>query len=242
MKRNWITHCIVAIVAIALAPMAWADGGGPSVTPDEAFQALADGNKRYVAGQAQHAGQSQERRTKTAKGQRPFASIVSCSDSRVPVEIVFDQGVGDLFLVRVAGNVVNTDELGSMEYGTEHLHTPVLIIMGHTKCGAVVATVQDAEVHGSIPALLKTIRPAVARAKHDHPDLKDDALVAEATKVNVWLGIENTFKNSATIRNLVKASKLKVIGALYDVELGNVIWLGTHPDQDRLIAGQKLRR
>lgn len=126
---------------------------------DTALAALKDGNARFVAGKPTRPNQDAARRTDVAKGQNPFAALISCADSRVAPELVFDQGLGDLFIVRVAGNVANTDEIGSSEYGVEHLGAPLLVVLGHTKCGAVAAVMQGAEVHGNIPGAVKNIAP-----------------------------------------------------------------------------------
>lgn len=198
-------------------------GPGPGVSPDTAVKMLKEGNARFVAGKPQHPHQNQERRTLTAtKGQTPFATILSCSDSRVPVEQIFDQGVGDIFVVRVAGNVAGVDEIASMEYGGEHLQTPVLVVLGHTHCGAVTAVVQGAQLHGSLPALAAKIKPAVAKTRAAHPQLQDGPLVAAAIKANVRQAMADLLAQSPIITGLVKAGKLKVVGAIYDLKSGKV--------------------
>ena len=208
----------------------------PTVSSAEALHKLEDGNRRFVKGKNTFPDVGVERRGETAKnGQQPFATVISCSDSRLPVEIVFDQGIGDIFVIRVAGNVCNVDEIGSAEYGTDHLGTPVLVVLGHTKCGAVSAVVKGAELHGNLPALLHGIIPAVEKAKNNHPDAKDDALVAAAIEANVWQSIEDLFKKSSLIMKQVQAGKLKIVGAIYDIEDGHVKWLGEHPEQAQWI-------
>src|SRR5512143_4155712 len=120
---------------LVLTAPALASGPGAGVSPDAALAMLQDGNARFAAGKPQHPHQDKARRVQTAtKGQTPFATILSCSDARAPVELLFDQGVGDLFVVRVAGNVAGVDEIASMEYAADHLHTPLLVILGHSKC------------------------------------------------------------------------------------------------------------
>src|SRR5206468_8535851 len=123
----------------------------PSVAPAEAISKLKEGNGRYTSGNLQHPGQTTERRNELAKTQHPFAAIVSCSDSRVPPEIVFDQGLGDLFIVRVAGNVINDEGLGSVEYTVDHLGTRLILVLGHQSCGAVKAAKETIAAKGKAP-------------------------------------------------------------------------------------------
>jgi len=133
---------------------------------DAVFATLLEGNKRFIEGKPAAKDCSAERRDELTKGQHPVATILSCSDSRVPPEVVFDQALGDIFIVRVAGNVIEPTVLGSIEYGVEHLHTPLLIILGHESCGAVKATLEsEGKLEGNIGAILKKIRPAVEAAK-----------------------------------------------------------------------------
>jgi carbonic anhydrase len=164
------------------------------------------------------------------------ATVLSCSDSRVPVELLFDQGIGDVFTVRVAGNVADTDELGTIEYGVDHLETPVLVVMGHTKCGAVTAVATGAEVHGHIPALVDNIGPAVAQAKAKNPTLDAKGIVAPAITENVFQAVSDVITKSAAVRSRLKDGKVKIVGALYHLEDGSVEWLGEHPKQKELIA------
>ena len=211
-----------------------------TMTPDEAIAVLKSGNKRFSEHKEKHIHQSTKRLHETAeKGQHPFATVIACSDSRVPVELIFDQGIGDLFVIRVAGNVCGVDETGSIEYGIEHLQTPVFVVLGHTQCGAVGACVKGGEEHGSIPALLRHIEPAVETVKHLHPKLEGKELVEAAVKANVFHSIEDLFHNSKTARSLVKSSKLKVVGAIYDIHEGTIEWLGEHPRQAKLIVERK---
>jgi len=128
------------------------------MSADEAIKVLKEGNSRCMSGAPKHPNQDQECRLLTATmGQRPYATVLSCSDSRVPVEILFDTGIGDLFVIRIAGNVADVDEVGTIEYGVDHLGTPVLVVLGHTRCGAVTAVAQGAKLHGSIPQLVDNI-------------------------------------------------------------------------------------
>ncbi|MBN2516163.1 MAG: carbonic anhydrase [Deltaproteobacteria bacterium] len=210
---------------------------GSELSPDEAITILTEGNNRYVANKSEYPNQNQRRRNLTSsKGQHPFATVLTCSDSRVPVEILFDRGIGDIFVIRVAGNVVDIDEAGSIEYGVDHLATPVLGILGHTHCGAVTAVVHEEKLHGKIPPLVDNIIPAVIKAKEKHPQLHGDALIQEAVIFNVWHAIEDLFKISPTTVKRIKRGNLKVVGAIYDIESGKVAWLGPHPKQNKLMA------
>src|SRR5688572_4328071 len=161
------THLRIKLLALTLL-VGWITFTACAATMlsgEDALTALKDGNTRYIAGKPIHPNQDAARRTTVAKGQNPFATVLTCSDSRVPVELLFDQGLGDTFVVRVAGNVSDTDEVGSIEYGVGHLNTPLLVVMGHTSCGAVKAVLEGLQVHGSIPALVDNITPAIAQAK-----------------------------------------------------------------------------
>jgi len=217
------------LFAIALVLPATAQGsdGGASLTPQQVLDQLQAGNARYVEGKSLHPNLDSARRDATVKGgQHPVATILSCSDSRVPVELVLDQGIGDVFVVRVAGNVCNADEAASIEYGVDHVGTPLVIVLGHTSCGAVTAAATHAELHGAIVPLVAGIQPAVVRAQQEHPGLHGKDLVPAAIEANVWLSIDNLFKTSSVVRQRVRDGKLKVVGALYDVQSGKIQWLG----------------
>ncbi len=215
----------------------WAAGDAPAMSADAALKLLKEGNSRFIASSQQHPNQDVGRRTTTAvKGQHPFATILSCSDSRVPVEVLFDRGIGDIFVIRVAGNVANGDETGSIEYAVDHLGTPVLIVLGHTKCGAVTAVAKNADLHGNIIPIGKSILPAVVAAKKSNPSATDEVLINEAIRANVWQAIEDVFRTSPITVGRVKSGKLKVEGAIYDIETGNVSWMGNHPKQDKLLS------
>lgn len=237
--HGWLPVVMSLALVVMFAPFILASSQGSGISGDDALAKLKEGNARFSGGTVAHPNCDPARRSLTAaQGQAPFVTILSCSDSRVPVELLFDTGIGDVFVVRVAGNVADTDEIGSMEYGVDHLGTPLLVVLGHTKCGAVTATVQEAQVEGHIPSLIGKIEPAVEKAKADHPSLGRDALVEEAIKANVWQAIEDTLSQSEIIRKRAIAGKVKVVGALYDIEKGTVNFLGPHPDQAKILAGQ----
>ncbi len=219
------------------AAWALAAGAGHGMTPDEALKLLKDGNERYVAGKPQYPHQTRERRALTAgQGQHPFAAVLACSDSRVPVELIFDQGLGDLFVVRVAGNVAQADELGSLEYAAGYLAVPLVVVLGHSQCGAVTAVAENIKLTGHLVAPLGPIKAAVAKAKEDNPGLAGETLINAAVQANVWQAVEDLLQKSGEVKAQAKAGKLKVLGALYELDTGQVQWLGPHPAQDKLLG------
>jgi carbonic anhydrase len=202
----------------------------------KALDLLKQGNLRFSSSSSTHPNISMERlKETTVNSQHPIATVLSCSDSRVPVEIIFDQGIGDVFTVKVAGNVMDTDEIGSVEYGIGHLKTQLLVVLGHTKCGAVTAVCTDAEVHGSIPQLVDNIIPAVNKAKTENPGITGKDLVPTATVDNVFQSIEDLLKRSEEARKLLEEGQLVIVGAVYDIENGTIKWLGPHPKQAEII-------
>lgn len=208
-------------------------GGAPSA--EQALAWLKEGNERFVKQNAENPNSGAERISETAGGQHPFASILSCADSRVPVERVFDRGVGDLFVVRVAGNVAGESETGTLEYGAGHLHTPLLVVMGHTSCGAVNAAASGAELHGAVGKLVGRIQPSVERARAEFPELKPEQITPIAIRMNVMHTIETLTTQSAEIGGLVRGGKLRVVGAVYDINTGVVHFLGEQPQGTALM-------
>ncbi|WP_243310379.1 carbonic anhydrase [Fundidesulfovibrio agrisoli] len=229
---------VLSLSLLALcAAAALASAPASLLTPDLALERLQRGNERFVSGKMIHPNQDAFRRTTTAKeGQKPFATILGCADSRVPLEVVFDTGVGDLFVVRVAGNVTYFDQAGTIEYGAEHLGANLLVVLGHTRCGAVTAVVKGDHVEGNIPALVANIVPPVEKVKSENPGMDAAALTNKAIEANTWQSIEDLYKQSPIMREMVKAGKVKVVGAIYDVDSGKVNWLGEHPKQQELLA------
>ena len=229
---------IAALVTFAIAGACKGSSeAAEAPTPDQALEQLQAGNGRYQGGLLSHPRQDQERRSATvAKGQHPIASVLACADSRSPVETIFDQGIGDVFVIRVAGNVAGTDETGTAEYGVGHLHTPLLVVLGHSRCGAVTAVVERAEVHGAVAELVSHIAPAAEKAHLDRPSLTGEALIAETVRANVWQTIADLLSRSAELREHVRDGKLQVVGAVYDLETGAVSWMGPHPRQAQLLS------
>jgi carbonic anhydrase len=194
----------------------------PVTSPVAARTLLADGNARFLSDALLPRDLSQTRRDELATGQTPFAVIVTCSDSRVPPELIFDQAFGDIFVVRVAGNVIDPVTLGSVEYAAEHLHAPLVVIMGHTHCGAVDAAVEGGEAPGDIAAIVRRIKPAVALAKAAGASGAD--LAAKSVLPNVELQTKAT-ERSQILEELVHKGKLRIVGAVYDIKSGAITWL-----------------
>ena len=191
-------------------------------SPDVAKQLLDDGNARFASGKTLSKDLSSTRRMDLVKnGQHPFAVIVSCSDSRVPPEVLYDEALGDLFVVRVAGNIITPVELGSVEYAVEHLKTPLVVVLGHEKCGAVTAAVQGGEIPGSITAIVEKIKPAIDKAKAS--GATDNDLVEKSADLNVQNAIQDILK-SPIIKHAVDAKHVKVLGAKYDLDTGVSQW------------------
>jgi carbonic anhydrase len=216
------TRNLVALLAI----IAVAAGGlgigllakeAPSVTADEALKRLIDGNQRFAEEKPQHPHQSVARRAETAQTQQPIAVIVSCSDSRVGPEVVFDQGVGDVFVVRSAGHVVGDIELASIEYAVEHLGAPLIVVLGHQRCGAVAAAVEGGEPHGHLAALIDAIKPSVEETKDQPGDHSENAM-----RANVRRTVEQLKNDTPVLSERIKDGKLTIIGARYDLDSGKV--------------------
>lgn len=185
--------------------------------PDEALEELMAGNRRFTGGSMTgHEHDLAILKQKTVEKQEPFAAVLACSDSRVPVELIFDQSIGHIFVTRVAGNVITPEIIASLEYGAAVLGTKVILVMGHAKCGAVQATIQGKDVPGQISALYPHIQPAIDQA--------GDNLEA-ATKANARIQAALLGKSSTVVKGLVKEGKLKLAAAYYDLGSGRVMLL-----------------
>ena len=185
------------------------------IDPDKAFQMLKDGNKRFTDGKMLHK-HYMEQVKETAEGQFPFAVILSCMDSRVPPEIIFDQGIGNIFVTRVAGNIEDADILGSMEYAVSVKHVELILVMGHQNCGAVKGSIDNVKL-GNLTQLLEHIRPAI----------KGDTaykvqMLEETTRNNVKLTMTHILEKSEVIRQMVQDKKVKIVGAFYHLGTGEV--------------------
>ena len=186
-------------------------------TPDRALEQLLAGNARYVGGLARQPRQSPARRAEVCGSQAPFAVVLGCADSRVPPEIIFDQGLGDLFVLRVAGNVVDDMVLGSIEYAAVHLDVTLVMVLGHSQCGAVTATALGDGLEGHIPSLARAIQPAVDRASEMDGDLLENAIRQHASSMAAELRASQPL-----LAPLVESGKLKIGAAHYDLGSGVV--------------------
>jgi carbonic anhydrase len=199
-----------------------ADEAPPPKDPAEAQERLLEGNKRFVAGESNHGHASKEWRKRLAGGQKPFATILGCSDSRVPAELVFDQGFGDLFVIRVAGNVISTDVVGSLQYAWYHLHVPLLVVMGHEGCGAVTAALDAKFKRASEPerieALVRMIEPGL---KDVDAKLSPEKQLSAAVKANVRWSMSQ-LADLPEVKKARKDKRFEMIGAIYELETGKV--------------------
>ncbi|MEG5040398.1 MULTISPECIES: carbonic anhydrase [unclassified Microcoleus] len=187
------------------------------LTPNSALQKLMEGNQRYIEQKRTFPDQARSRIVEVAQGQHPFATILACSDSRVAPEIIFDQGLGDLFDIRVAGNFLDDVVLGNIEYAALELGVPLLVILGHERCGAVKAALDGKAVPGHISTLVAAIKPAVDSTKGQTGDAWDNAV-----RANVKMNVNNLQSSSPILAEAIKAGQLKVVGGRYDLDSGKV--------------------
>jgi carbonic anhydrase len=194
------------------------------MTPQQVYQQLQDGNQRFVMGQMKNRSWLTQAHI-TSTGQHPIAVILNCMDSRTPPEIVFDQGIGDVFAIRIAGNIQNNDILGSMEFGTQLMGAKVIAVIGHTSCGAMKGACQQAQL-GDLTALLEKIQPAVNQAAKEQStkDCKNDAFIDQIAKDNVLLVMKQLQDNSSIIAKQVQDGKIIIVGGVQDLASGKVTW------------------
>ena len=194
-------------------------------TPAEALQRLKDGNARFAAGKPLHCNLLEQVRG-TAAQQSPFAAVLGCLDSRVPPELIFDQHIGDIFVGRVAGNIASTDLIGSLEFATALAGARLIVVLGHSECGAVAGAIDDAKL-GSLTGVLQQIRPSLAKLDYKGvPSSKDKALVQRVAEQNAKDAAANLTGRSETMAALVRDGKLKIVYAMHDVATGKVSWFG----------------
>lgn len=218
MKTSYSKTFIALIAAAAFsAPAFAADHAAPGVSPDAALKKLMAGNARYAKCRVTHPHESTARRAEVAKGQKPFAIVVGCSDSRTSPELVFDQGLGDVFATRLAGSIVDDAALGSIEYAVEHLGSTVIVVLGHERCGAVDAAMQGGKLPGKIGAVVKPILPAVKAVKKSATPTLDAAIDENARRTAGALT-----HRSEILETRVKDGKLKIVAARYDLDSGRV--------------------
>ena len=220
-RRVMLGAGLAAVAAAPLAAVAQAQPARAAETPEAALKLLVDGNARYVSNQMNERDFSAGRVART-RGQAPFAAILGCADSRVAPELAFDQAPGDLFVVRVAGNFVTTDGLGSLEYGAAVLGTKVIMVLGHTSCGAVNATVDALQKGNTLPGhiadLVRAMKPGI------EPVLKQpgDDLYQRASVANVRYNVQRLLEAKPILADMVAAKKLSVVGGVYDLATGKV--------------------
>jgi carbonic anhydrase len=195
-----------------------------AITPEQALERLKDGNARFVSGTPLHCDSKSQVKA-TGGGQAPFAAVLACMDSRVAPELVFDQGIGDIFAVRVAGNFVNTDILGSLEYATQVAGAKLIVVLGHSDCGAVKGAIDGVQL-GNLTAALENIRPAVKEVTDvsGARDSKNKAFVKRVTERNVRDAISHLLSGSSILSALVNEGKLRIAGGIHDVSTGAVSW------------------
>jgi len=215
-KLKMLGVLALALLSVATARSLMAAGNEPSMPADQALKLLLEGNQRFVAGKMEHPNQAPDRRTEVAKGQHPFASVLACADSRTAPEIVFDRGLGDLFTVRVAGNVADKVVIESLDYSVKNLGVRLVMVLGHTKCGAVIAAVENHDKSGDLGAMLSELRPAVAASKGMPGDP-----VLNAVRENVILIVQK-LSTSAELSAMVKSGELKIVGGVYDLDSGTI--------------------
>jgi carbonic anhydrase len=226
-RRSLMAGAGAALAANALASARLSaaeppkEGAPNAISPDEALQRLMEGNARYAANAPNERDFSAGRAARAA-AQFPIAAILSCSDSRVVPDLVFDQSPGDLFVVRLAGNFLGDDGLASLEYAVNFLGAPLLMVVGHANCGAVAAAVkvvtERAELPGHLPEMIKSIEPAVIAAHARHPS----DLVAAAIEENVKLNVKRMYEDKPILSEALAAKKIATVGGIYDIATGKV--------------------
>lgn len=219
MKNYFLFPAIVLLVVFAACGHKM---NQPVATKSTTLEKLLEGNTRFAAAHPLHPDESRQRIGEIAKGQHPFAVVISCSDSRVPPELIFDQGLGDLFVIRTAGNLVGGLEIGSVEYAVEHLQVPLILVLGHEQCGAIKAFVEGGETPGHIKDIVDSIKAETeisAIAKDDKDRL---AHCIEANLKHVTLQLQ---EQSSIIREKMEKGELKIVTARYDLEKGSVTML-----------------
>jgi carbonic anhydrase len=212
---RWMNAAGAAATALCLIGATQAAPG-----PDAVLAELKAGNEHHVSKKYLHPHQTAARQRELVTGQHPHCALLTCADSRVAPEIVFDQGLGDVFDVRVAGNVAADADVASLEYAAEHLHVPLIVVMGHSHCGAVSAALEGGTLPGKLPDLMAMIRPAVDQSAHEAGDR-----VANAVRDNVVLVVQQLTSAKPVLAELVETGKLRIVGAVYSLETGKVEWL-----------------
>jgi carbonic anhydrase len=194
----------------------------------DALNRLCEGNRRFVSDEvSEDTLASREHRAGAATPQNPFAIILACSDSRVPTELIFDRGIGDLFVIRVAGNIVAPSQIGSIEYAAKQFGTRLVVVLGHSNCGAIIATLQELALKDShrspnLRAIVDRVRPALEPVLEDDCDVDDEAVISTCVRANIRASVEHLQHGSLILEQLIDAGDLQVIGAEYSIETGNI--------------------
>lgn len=196
---------------------------------------LIDGNRRFYTDNSIVPKSNTKTIKENSLMQEPFVTIVGCSDSRVSPELLFNMNIGDIFSIRVVGNVIGQSERGSIEYGVKHLNTPLVIVLGHKGCGACISALDESTNSNELNSILKSIIDVKNRIVDKNPDLDRESLISRVTEENVWNSIKNLISSSSSIRDRIKRCELMVIGAIYDIETGIVDFLGPHPREKILL-------
>ena len=198
------------------------------ISATDALERLRDGNRRFISNEVSEKVLTiREHRAGAAPPQNPFAIILACSDSRVPTELIFDQGIGDLFVIRVAGNIVAPSQIGSIEYAAKQFGTRLVVVLGHSNCGAIIATLRELalkESHRSpnLRAIVDRIRPALDPVLEEYYDAEDEAVVASCVRANVQASVDGLQHGSLILEQLIEAKELNIIGAEYSIETGYI--------------------
>lgn len=198
------------------------------ISATDALERLRDGNRRFISNEvSEEVLAIREHRAGAAAPQNPFAIILACSDSRVPTELIFDQGIGDLFVIRVAGNIVAPSQIGSIEYAAKQFGTRLVVVLGHSNCGAIIATLRELalkESHRSpnLRAIVDRIRPALDPVLEEYYDVEDEVVVASCVRANVQASVDGLQHGSLILEQLIEAKELNIIGAEYSIETGYI--------------------
>jgi carbonic anhydrase len=226
-RRAFMGSVAVGVLTVVALPIGGSQAADPvpktTLTPDQALRLLKEGNEQFRMDAPSRAAQGRERRVELARGQAPFCVLVGCSDSRVPPELLFGRGLGELFIIRNAGNTIDTTALGSVEYGVGVLGCPLVVVLGHETCGAVAAAIEVVEKNATFPGvigeMIQPIIPAVLAARSQSGDLLDNAVRTNARRVAARLKTQ-----SAVLQEALRQNRLKVVAARYDFDDGNVDW------------------
>jgi len=221
LRRTQILALAFAAAAVPALAQVQTKDSQAALTPAKTLDLLKQGNARFVAGKPRKRDAAADVKA-TASGQYPYTAIVSCMDSRAPMEIVLDQGLGDMFGIRVAGNVIDTDILGSLEYAVKVVGVRLIAVVGHTHCGAVHGAIDGADF-GSLTALLKQIAPAISASGPGSG--KDEVYVDKVARANVRQSMREIREKSAIIREALDSGKVGLVGGMYDIETGKIVFM-----------------